>query len=113
MPEIILGIGSVRGNLDREIIRRIIRRHINEVRFCYEQQLTTHHDLAGRMVVQFNIAPTGQVLSSVMQSSTLGNVRVESCTLQAVRRWEFPKPEGGGLVNVSYPFVFAPAGGGG
>jgi TonB family protein len=112
-PDVIPVIATVRGNLDREIIRRIIRRHINEVRFCYEQQLAAHRDLAGRMVVQFNIAPSGQVLSSVMQSSTLSNVRVESCTLQAVRRWEFPKPEGGGLVNVSYPFVFTPAGGGG
>jgi TonB family protein len=111
-PDFIPTKVEVRGNLDREIIRRIIRRHINEVRFCYEQQLAAHHDLAGRMLVQFNIAPTGQVLSSVMQSSTLSNVRVESCTLQAIRRWEFPKPDGGGLVNVSYPFVFTPAGGG-
>jgi hypothetical protein len=47
-----------------------------------------------------------------MQSSTLGNVRVESCTVQAVHRWEFPKPYGGGMTMVSYPFVFAPAGGG-
>jgi len=111
-PDVIPTVGTVRGNLDKEIIRRIIRRHINEVRFCYEQQLAMHHDLAGRMVVQFNIAPSGQVLTSVMQSSTLSNARVESCTLQAIRRWEFPKPAGGGLVNVSYPFVFAPAGGG-
>jgi len=112
-PDVIPGVATVRGSLDKEIIRRIIRRHINEVRFCYEQQLAAHRELAGRMVVQFNIAPSGQVLSSVMQSSTLSNVRVESCTLLAVRRWEFPKPAGGGLVNVSYPFVFTPAGGGG
>jgi TonB family protein len=102
----------VRGSLDRDIIRRTIRRHINEVRFCYEQELSTHPSLAGRMVLQFSIAGSGQVLTSVMQSSTLGNVRVENCTVQAVRRWEFPKPDGGGLVVVSYPFVFAPAGGG-
>jgi len=111
-PEIIPGQLSVHGSLDREIIRRTIRRHINEVRFCYEQELATHRELGGRMVVQFNIAGNGQVLSSVLKNSTLGNVRVESCTLKAVRRWEFPKPEGGCLVNVSYPFVFAPAGGG-
>jgi TonB family protein len=112
-PEVIIGHEQVRGNLDREIIRRIIRRHINEVRFCYEKELAAHRDLGGRMVVQFNIAPTGQVLSSVLQSSTLGNVRVESCTVQAVHRWDFPKPNGGGMTMVSYPFVFAPAGGGG
>ena len=109
-PEIIPGELRVRGTLDREIVRRIIRRHINEVRFCYEQELATHRALGGRMAVQFTIAGTGQVLASVLQSSTLGNVRVESCAVQAVRRWEFPKPEGGGLVSVTYPFVFAPAG---
>lgn len=109
-PEMIPGIIQVRGTLDREIVRRIIRRHINEVRFCYEQELAAHRTLGGRMVVQFNIAPNGQVLASFLQSSTLGNARVESCTVQAVQRWEFPKPEGGGLVSVSYPFVFAPAG---
>ncbi len=108
-PSIIPGIIEVRGTLDREIVRRIIRRHINEVRFCYEQELVTHRNLGGRLVVQFSIAPSGQVLASVMQSSTLGNARVENCAVKAVRRWEFPKLDGG-LTSVSYPFVFAPAG---
>ena len=63
-------------------------------------------------LVRFAIAPAGQVLSAVVESSTLGNPRVELCTAQAVRRWEFPKPTGGGMVMVSYPFVMSPAGGG-
>ena len=41
---------SVRGSLDREIIRRTIRRHINEVRFCYEQELAAHRDLGGALL---------------------------------------------------------------
>jgi hypothetical protein len=41
-----------------------------------------------------------------------GQLAVENCTVQAVRRWEFPKPLGGGIVIVSYPFVLTPAGGG-
>src|SRR3954462_13008109 len=40
----------------------------------------------------------------------MGNARVENCTVQAVRRWEFPKPMGGGIVIVSYPFVLTPSG---
>ena len=110
-PEITTGPPTVKGGLDREIIRRIIRRHLNEVKFCYEQALVTQPGLAGRVLVHFAIAPSGQVLSSVVESSTLGNPRVELCTSQAVRRWEFPQPSGGGLVMVSYPFVLAPAGG--
>ena len=107
-PEVKLSEITVRGALDKEIIRRIIRRHSNEVKYCYEQELVSHPNLGGRAVVQFTIAPTGQVLASVLQSSTLGNSRVESCVVQAVKRWEFPKPEGGGLVIVSYPFNLAP-----
>lgn len=102
---------TVRGSLDKEIVRRVIRLHLNEIKYCYEQELTRHPALAGRMVVQFTITPAGQVIASALQSSTIGNTRVENCTVQAVRRWQFPQPQGGGLVIVSYPFVLAPAGG--
>jgi TonB family protein len=70
------------------------------VRYCYEQELAKQADLSGRVMVQFTIAASGQVIASVLQSSTLGNARVENCTVQAVRRWEFPKPLGGGIVIV-------------
>jgi TonB family protein len=105
-PDVIPGQANVRGSLDKEIIRRIIRRHINEVKYCYESELTKKADLSGRVSVQFTIAATGQVIASVLQSSTMGNLRVENCVVQAVRRWEFPKPMGGGIVIVSYPFNF-------
>jgi TonB family protein len=111
-PDVIPGQANVRGSLDKEIIRRIIRRHINEVKYCYEQELTKKPDLGGRIMVQFTIAASGQVIASVLQNSTMGNARVENCTVQAVRRWEFPKPLGGGIVIVSYPFVLTPAGSG-
>jgi TonB family protein len=105
-PDVIPGQANVRGSLDKEIIRRIIRRHINEVKYCYETELVKKADLSGRVSVQFTIAATGQVIASVLQSSTMGNIRVENCVVQAVRRWEFPKPMGGGIVIVSYPFNF-------
>jgi TonB family protein len=112
-PEVMPGQAAVRGSLDKEIIRRIIRRHINEVKYCYEQELTRKPELGGRVAVQFTIAATGQVVASVLQNSTMGNLRVENCVVQAVRRWEFPKPLGGGIVIVTYPFSFTPAGGAG
>jgi TonB family protein len=109
-PDVIPGQANVRGSLDKEIIRRIIRRHINEVKYCYESELTKKADLSGRISVQFTIAATGQVIASVLQSSTMGNIRVENCVVQSVRRWEFPKPMGGGIVIVSYPFNFTAGG---
>lgn len=111
VPSFIPGILHVNGTLDKEIIRRTVRRHLNEVKSCYEQALVTRPSLTGRIVVQFAIAPTGRVLSSVVQSSSLGVAAVDSCLVNAVKRWEFPQPDHGGLAVVSYPFSFSPAGG--
>jgi TonB family protein len=110
VPGIYQGVANVRGSLDKEIIRRIVRQHLNEVRFCYEEALAGHPQLGGRIVVQFSIAGTGRVLTSVLNSSTVGAPKVDACVVNAVKRWEFPKPNGGGLVIVSYPFQLTPAG---
>ena len=75
------------------------------MKFCYEQGLQARPDLEGRVVTRFLIGPTGAVASATVQSSDLGDGRVESCIANAVRRWTFPQPEGGGIVRVSYPFL--------
>jgi len=110
VPRVRTGNADVRGSLSREVIRRVIRRHINEVRFCYEQQLIQDPDLEGRVTVAFIISPTGAVQSASVRASTLNDSRVESCIVQAVRRWTFPAPDGGGVVAVNYPFVLSSAG---
>jgi TonB family protein len=109
-PEVLPGILTAQGALDKEIIRRIVRRHINEVKYCYDQALVRQPKLDGRMVVRFTIAGTGHVLASFVQSTTLGSPAVEMCVANAVKRWEFPAPRQGGLAIVSYPFTFSPAG---
>jgi TonB family protein len=100
----------VRGGLDKEIVRRVVRQHVNEVRFCYSEALARNPALAGRVVVQFTIAQTGRVIVAALQSSSLGAPAVEQCIVQATRRWEYPRPLGGGLVSVSYPFQLVSVG---
>jgi TonB family protein len=96
---------DVRGGLSRELVRRVVRRHMNEVRFCYEQGLERRGDLAGRVAVTFVIAETGRVQSNTVGSSTLGSAEVEACVASVVRRWSFPETDGGPVL-VTYPFVF-------
>jgi TonB family protein len=110
-PEVTGGVVKTRGRLDKEIIRRVIRSHLKEVKFCYETELVRKPDLYGRLTVQFTITPTGTVSSSAVEQSTVGNRNVEQCIAAAVKRWTFPQPEDGGVVLVNYPFVLqAPAG---
>jgi TonB family protein len=110
-PAVINGFAAARGGLDKELVRRVVRAHLNEVRFCYSEALARQPALAGRVVVQFTIAHTGRVLVSALQSSSLGSATVEQCIVAATRRWEYPRPSGGGLVSVSYPFQLVPTGG--
>jgi TonB family protein len=101
---------DVRGSLSKEVIRRVIHQHLAEVRFCYEQDLRTRPDLQGRVAVRFIIAPTGAVQAAATARSDIGSPRVEHCISEAVQRWAFPAPEGGGLVVVTYPFVLQQTG---
>jgi hypothetical protein len=111
-PDVIPGQASVRGSLDKEIIRRIVRRHVNELRYCYEQDTPPHAE-PGRIVDDFTISPSGQVVSAQQRSaSSLIDLSVGRCFLDAIRRWQFPKSTGGEAVTVSFPFTLVPAAGG-
>jgi hypothetical protein len=36
----------------------------------------------------------------------MNDLKVDHCVCREIRSWEFPKPLGGGIVIVSYPFNF-------
>lgn len=96
-PQINAGVGK----------NSIAQGHRNEVKLCYEKELARNPTLAGRIEVQFTISAQGKVIAAVLVKSTMNHPVVESCVVAAVRRWEFPRPIGGGIVIVSYPFNFS------
>jgi len=99
---------TVKGGLDKDIVRRIVRAHLNEVRHCYGRALSANPEVAGRVEVEFVVSPEGRVLTAVVASSSLGNAPAATCIAKAVKRWKFPKPQSAGTVNIRYPFVMTP-----
>ena len=97
------GVTTTDGGLSREQVRRTIRQHINEVRFCYEQGLMSRPDLEGRVSVRFMVNADGVVGMSSVADSSGPTAQVGSCVSQAMRRWSFPSSSGPTLVT--YPFV--------
>jgi FHA domain len=91
----------------KSIVRRYIRRHLNEIGYCYEKQLLAHPNLGGEILVKFLISPTGAVQSA---SGTGFDQEVSSCLSGVIGSIEFPKPGDGGSVQVNYPFSFHPTG---
>lgn len=103
------GEATVKGSLDKEVIRDVIQKHIGEVKHCYEAELEKNKDLAGKLMVNFTIGTDGKVTESKLDQTTLHNAVVEKCVVESVRSWEFPKPKGG-VVKVTYPFILAVSG---
>jgi hypothetical protein len=108
VPQVAQLKATVQGPLDRDIIRRVVRAHINEVRSCYNAGLSNNRKLAGRVTINFVIAGSGKVASSVVEETTLPDPSVGNCIAKAVKRWTFPKPTGGENVIVTYPFQLSP-----
>jgi outer membrane biosynthesis protein TonB len=102
----------VMGAIDASAIEAALLAHKDEFRLCYEREINAENpNLAGRVGTSFVIGAQGQVTQAGIASTTLNNANAEKCILTVIRRIDFPIPRGGGLVQVTYPFKFAPAGG--
>ena len=93
------------GSLSKSVIADVIADHIGEIRRCYEDSLAGWPQLAGRVAVKFIIQPDGSVDRSAVAETTLHHKPTECCITNAVRSWQYPPPDGGGIVVVTYPFV--------
>jgi hypothetical protein len=83
----------------------VINEHIREVQYCYEKTLISNAGLQGKLVVEWAIDQSGSVSRVRQKMSTLQSPQVFECISSKLRRWTFPKPKGG-IVIVSYPFIF-------
>lgn len=98
---------DVVGPLDKDIVRRIVRAHLNELRFCYTKALVRNPKTSGKVTIGFTIDHEGSVVEAMPKSSTVGDDELVTCMAARVVRWKFPKPAGAGTVKVTYPFVLA------
>ena len=108
------GIGKIGGepiilgSLDKSLIDAVIKNNMNQIKYCYSRELNKNPSLGGKIVIKFVIAKDGTVSKADVKSSSMGSPAVESCITSRFRKFKFPEPKGGGIVIVSYPFIFNP-----
>jgi len=103
VPQVTLGKHTVTGKLPADVVRRIVRAQVNQVRYCYEKLLTARPDAAGVLTLELVITPNGDVAEAKANGVTPD---LESCVTRRAMTWKFPKPTSG-IVKVSYPMTFA------
>jgi hypothetical protein len=100
----------VLGAIDTDAIAREVAKHRDEIKYCYEKEINAERpDLAGRINIKWVIGASGAVTSAGLASSTMKNPAVEGCVIDVIKRIVFPPVKGGGVAEVTYPFVFRPA----
>jgi pSer/pThr/pTyr-binding forkhead associated (FHA) protein len=97
--------GSVQGLLPMEAVRKVVDAHIGAVTRCYEAGLIHTPGLTGKLVLEWTIGTSGEVKVIKTKASTLDSNDVIGCITDSLRTWHFPSPKGG-VVVVSYPFLF-------
>ncbi len=107
------GISAASGNpiimgaLDRALIDAVIKRKMNQIKYCYQRELQKDPSLGGKLVIQFTISGNGSVAKATPKQ-TMGSPAVDKCVVDRFYAMQFPEPKGGGIVIVSYPFIFSP-----
>lgn len=109
-PVVIPGDPRVAPGLEREQVRRVVRRYRAQTRACYEKRLQVTPGLNGKIRMKFVVGPSGGVIAAAVESSTMNDAQVEGCIRRRILRWQFPRPSGGGTVAVRYPFLFKESG---
>ncbi len=96
----------VTGALGKDLVHRYVRSRLGVLQYCYERGLAKVPTIAGKLVLQFEIAANGTLTSSSVSGSTLGDAEVNDCVSARVKSWKFPNSEG--TTQVMMPLVFAP-----
>jgi hypothetical protein len=100
----------VLGSMDPDVIRRILRDNIPRFRSCYQRELdrNSNKDISGMIRMVFTIGASGYVARAGVDGNSRLPARVKGCVINVLKGIEFPRPMGGGTVDVKQPFNFYP-----
>lgn len=95
------------GSLDPAIIKRIVQTASPKIKACYDTALEKDPKVAGRLPIRFTIDPNGRVTSAAPSDATITEATFASCVVQCFQNLQFPQPDNGGSVVVTYPLTFS------
>jgi hypothetical protein len=98
----------VLGSMDPELLRKILREYIPQFRHCYQQELIANSDkIKGIIDLNFTISAEGRVAKhDIRAKDARFSKKGLGCMGQVLGLIEFPKPKGGGVVDVRQPLNF-------
>ena len=97
---------DVDGSLDSNAIAKVVKKRQRMIQDCYNKELKRDPSLKGKVEIEFTIGENGRIEEALVVGNTMGNKKVGNCIVGRLKRWKFPKPDGGS-VTVVFPFIFS------
>ncbi len=99
---------KVLGAIDPELIRKILREYIPQFRHCYQRDLKKNSKLKGVFDLVFQINGSGRGVNTAIKvnDSNSFSASGRGCLAKVIKLIQFPKPKGGGIVDVRQPMDF-------
>ena len=98
----------VLGSMDPELLRKILQEHLPQFRHCYQQELQENSEkIQGVVDLEFRIEKNGAASKvGIKSKGAKFSQKGVNCMGQVLSLIEFPKPKGGGVVDVRQPLNF-------
>jgi len=90
--------------LSEKDVREVAEAHLDDIGKCYARE---SGEGPLHMEVRLTVGPTGLVQDASVEVKEAAE-SMKECVVKAVGSWEFPPPEGGGVVKLRYPFTLQP-----
>jgi outer membrane biosynthesis protein TonB len=98
----------VLGSMDPELLRKILREYLPQFRHCYQKELEHHsNEISGVIDLRFRINGAGKATKvNIKTKNAKFSRKGTGCMSSVLRLIDFPKPKGGGVVDVRQPLNF-------
>lgn len=98
----------VLGSMDPELLRKILREYLPQFRHCYQKELEYHSDeISGVIDLRFRINGSGKATKvNIKTKNAQFSRKGTGCMASVLKLIDFPKPKGGGVVDVRQPLNF-------
>lgn len=98
----------VLGSMDPELLRKILREYLPQFRHCYQKELEHHsNEISGVIDLRFRINGSGKATKvNIKTKNAQFSRKGTGCMSSVLKLIDFPKPKGGGVVDVRQPLNF-------
>ena len=96
------------GGMDAALIAKILKGLIPQFKHCYQRELVRNRNIEGLVDLNFRITPRGKASEIGVSGNRISfSARGNGCIKKILSLVDFPRPPGGGFVDVRQPLNFS------